>query len=113
LTRSALGSSLAPRSCESSGLQSESEVRTASNVDHDKQVPMRDVGLVRRQSTALVCIVPRRVGLPVVQQTQMATCAAPKQPPVIGQPPKRKRKRNKKKKKKNYESDAINVQPLL
>jgi hypothetical protein len=111
LTRSALGLSLAPQPCESSGLQSEAEVRTASNVDHDKQIPMRDAGLARRQSTELVCIVPPRVGLPVVQPTQMATCAAPKQPPVIGQPPKRKRKR--KKKKKNYESDAINVQPLL
>jgi hypothetical protein len=106
LTRSALSSSLAPGPYESSGLEPEAEVRPASNLDHDKQVPRRDAGL---QSTALVCIAPPRVGLPVVQQIDMGTCAAPKQLPVAGQPLKRKRKR----KKKTCESDAMNVQSLL
>ena len=61
---SGMRSPVAPRPQEGTDLQPESEGRIESN---EEPAPRPGTALVRRQSTALICIAPRRCGLPVVQ----------------------------------------------
>jgi hypothetical protein len=61
---SGMRSPVAPRPQEGTDLQPESEGRIESN---EESAPRPGTALVRRQSTALICIAPRRCGLPVVQ----------------------------------------------